>query len=150
MTFSPSVASHVRRIIVTGLPSNWRTPNKVLSLIHGGIVESVYVTPAGKAHVLFCDHEACDAFYKKYPNGIDLENKWTAFVETGHEVDVISSALAYNLSVGSSRVVRVVGVNMNVTMEQLYNLAKTGNRKVEKILDTYVPETVSLPPRSVQ
>ncbi|PKY02956.1 hypothetical protein P168DRAFT_291131 [Aspergillus campestris IBT 28561] len=138
-------ASRVRRVILTGLPTAWRSPNKVLSLIHGGVVESVYVTPTGKAHILFCDHEACDAFYKKYPNGIDLESKFTAFVETGHEVDVVSSALAYNLSVGSSRVVRVVGANMDVTMEQLYNLAKTGNRKVEKILDTYVPDT----PRTV-
>lgn len=68
------------------------------------------------------------------------------FVEMGSEVDVVSSQLLYNLSVGASRVVRAVGVDMNITMGQLLKISSMQNRKVEKILDNFVPGDVSLLP----
>ncbi|KAE8348539.1 hypothetical protein BDV28DRAFT_161263 [Aspergillus coremiiformis] len=134
-------AARIRQIIIKGLPSTWCTPAKVLSLIHGGTIESVFVTPAGTAHILFCEHEACKAFYDKYPNGIDLdrERKVTIFVEMGKDVDVVSSQLSFSLSTGATRAVRAIGVDLDVTMRRLSDTATGSNRKVEKILDTYVP-----------
>ncbi|KAE8147205.1 cryptococcal mannosyltransferase 1-domain-containing protein [Aspergillus avenaceus] len=134
-------AARVRRIVLKGLPATWCNPSKVLSLVHGGVIESVTVNPSGTAHVLFCEHEACKAFYDRYPNGIDLnrERRVTVFVEMGKEVDVVSSQLSFCLSTGATRVVRTVGVNIDVTMRQLSDLATGNHRKVEKIVDTYVP-----------
>ena len=131
--------------MLKGLPSAWRIPAKVLTLIHGGAVESVHISAAGNANVLFCDPEACKAFYDKYPNGIDVDREkgLTVFVEMGSDVDVISSQLSFNLSVGASRVVRAVGVDMNITMGQLLKISSGANRKVEKVLDHYVPGDVS-------
>lgn len=133
----------MRRIILTGLPSTWATPTKVLSLIHGGAIERVSVAPSGNAHVLFCEHEDCKAFYDKYPNGIGI-GPHNVFVEMGQEVDVVSSQLTLNRSVGSTRVVRAVGVDLGITMVELNQLASGNNRKVEKILDNYSPDEVSL------
>ncbi|KAL4786768.1 cryptococcal mannosyltransferase 1-domain-containing protein [Aspergillus varians] len=123
------------------LPSSWATPDKVLSLVHGGNIESVSITPSGNAHVLFCDPVVCKAFYDKYPNGIDLdkERKLTVFVDLGEDVDVISSQLAFNLSVGSTRVVRAIGVERGATMTEIVKIATASNRKVEKIIDIYIP-----------
>lgn len=114
--------------------------------MHGGMVESVSITPTGNAHVLFCDPVSCKAFYDKYPNGIDLdkERKFTVFVDRGEDVDVISSQLSFNLSVGSTRVVRAVGVDMGATMKEIVEIATASHRKVEKIIDSYVPGCVSL------
>lgn len=94
---------------------------------------------------MFCEPEACQAFYDKYPNGIvlDKEKRNIIFVEKDKESNPISSQLSFSLSLGSTRVVRAVGVDMNVTMGQLLKLATTSNRKVEKILDDYVPGEVS-------
>ncbi|PYH94132.1 hypothetical protein BO71DRAFT_441269 [Aspergillus ellipticus CBS 707.79] len=134
-------ASRVRRIIIRGFPAAWCTPAKILSLVHGGTIESIHITSSGTAHILFCEHEACKAFYDKYPNGIDLdkERKITVFVDMGEEVDVISSQLSFNLSVGATRAVRAVGVDMKTTMEQLYNLAGGSGREVEKVVHSWVP-----------
>ncbi|PWY92911.1 hypothetical protein BO70DRAFT_358038 [Aspergillus heteromorphus CBS 117.55] len=134
-------ASRVRRIIIKGLPAAWCNPAKILSLVHGGTVESIHVTPTGTAHILFCEHEACKAFYDKYPNGIDLDKqrKITVFVDMGQDVDVISSQLSFNLSVGATRAVRAVGVGLDVPMGQLYSIAGGNGRKVEKIVESYVP-----------
>jgi hypothetical protein len=132
-------------VIIKGLPPPWSTPDKVLSLVHGGVIESVSITSAGTSHVLFCDPAACRAFYDKYPNGIDLdkERKFAVYVDLGQYVDVISSQLSFNLSVGSTRVVRAVGVEMDVTMNELVKIATATSRKVEKIIDSYVPGYVS-------
>ncbi|KAL5362846.1 cryptococcal mannosyltransferase 1-domain-containing protein [Aspergillus floccosus] len=134
-------AAQVRRVILKGLPSSWSNPAKVLTLIHGGMVESVSITAAGNAHVVFCDADACKAFYNKYPNGIDLDKdrKTTVFVETGSEVDIVSSQLAFNLSVGATRVVRAVGADLGLSMIQLLQVASVQGRRVEKIIDHYVP-----------
>ncbi|KAL4806435.1 cryptococcal mannosyltransferase 1-domain-containing protein [Aspergillus unguis] len=123
------------------LPAAWATPDKVLSLVQGGMIESVSITATGNAHVLFCDPAACRAFFDRYPNGIDLdkERKLTVFVDLGNEVDVVSSQLSHNLSVGSSRVVRAIGVEMDVIMMEIVRIAAASNRKVEKIIDNYVP-----------
>ncbi|KAL2866411.1 uncharacterized protein BJX67DRAFT_381929 [Aspergillus lucknowensis] len=141
-------AAQVRRVIIKGLPSSWSTPDKVLSLVHGGMIESISITASGNAHILFCDPEACKSFYDKYPNGIDLdkERKLTVFVDMGEDVDVISSQLSFNLSVGSTRVVRAVGVDLEATMSDLVKIATSNSRKVEKIIDSYVsgyPRSVS-------
>ncbi|KAL4927381.1 uncharacterized protein BDV17DRAFT_126881 [Aspergillus undulatus] len=134
-------AAQIRRVIIKGLPPSWATPDKVLSVVHGGVIESVSITPNGNAHVLFCDPDACKAFYDKYPNGIDLdkERKLTVFVDLGEDVDVVSSQLSFNLSVGSTRVVRAVGVDMEATMTEIVSIATASNRKVEKIVDNFVP-----------
>lgn len=113
----------------------------MLSLIHGGAIEKVNVSPSGNAHIYFCDHEACKDFYGKYPNGIGLgPNK--VYVDIGQEVDVVSSQLVVNRSVGATRVVRAVGVDLDITMAQLLQLATSNNRKVEKIVDNYAPDEV--------
>ncbi|KAL5334534.1 hypothetical protein BJX70DRAFT_402508 [Aspergillus crustosus] len=140
-------AAHIRRVVLKGLPVSWATPDKVLSLVYGGVIESVSITPAGNAHILFCDPDACKAFYKRYPNGIDLdkERKLAVFVDLGEDIDVISSQLSHSLSVGSTRVVRAVGVELDVTMNDLVKIATASSRKVEKIVDAYVPGS----PRSV-
>jgi hypothetical protein len=109
------------------------------------VIESVSIAPSGNAHVLFCDPAACKAFYDKYPNGIDLdkERKLTVFVDLGEEVDIISSQLSFNLSLGSTRIVRAVGVDMETTMNELVKIASSNHRRVEKIVDSYVPDYVS-------
>ena len=136
----------MRTVTIRGLPSTWATPTKVLSLVHGGLIEHVHVSPVGTAQVRFCDADACQAFYDKYPNGIDLDKsrKVTVFVEFGKEVDVVSSQLSFNLSVGATRVVRAVGVDPDVTMNQMIRLATSQNRKIEKIIDSWVPGEVSV------
>ncbi|KAL2817396.1 hypothetical protein BJX63DRAFT_429786 [Aspergillus granulosus] len=133
--------AQVRRVIIKGLPASWGTPDKILSLIHGGMIDSVSIAPSGHAHVLFCDPAACKAFYDKYPNGIDVDKvrKFTVFVDMSDEVDVISSQLSFNLSVGATRIVRAVGIDMETTMNELVKLATSNRRKVEKIIDSYVP-----------
>ncbi|RAH65806.1 uncharacterized protein BO66DRAFT_423206 [Aspergillus aculeatinus CBS 121060] len=134
-------AARIRRVIIKGLPTAWCSPAKVFSLVHGGAIDSINVTSSGTAHILFCEADACKAFYDKYPNGIDLdrEKKLTVFVEMGQEVDVVSSSLSFSLSVGATRVVRAVGAQMDVNMEQLVKLATSKNGKLEKMIDTYVP-----------
>lgn len=138
------LASQVRRIVLNGLPSTWATPTKALSLIHDGAIEKISIAPSGNAHIIFCDHEACKAFYDKYPNGIGLGPN-NVYVEIVQEVDVISSQLAVNRSVGATRVVRAVGVDLGITMAQFYQIAAGNNRKIEKIVDSYAPDEVSRP-----
>ncbi|OXV09850.1 hypothetical protein Egran_02385 [Elaphomyces granulatus] len=135
-------AAKVRRIILRALPPNYNTPTKALSLIHGSMIENVSISPSGDAHVLFCDATACKAYYDKYPNGIPLgrDGRNVVFVDLGREVDVMSSQLSNYLSAGASRVVRAVGLELNLSTEQLFDLASASHRKVEKIIDTYVPQ----------
>ncbi|KAL4885325.1 hypothetical protein BJY04DRAFT_180646 [Aspergillus karnatakaensis] len=148
---TPSVrnrpAAQIRRVVIKGLPPSWSTPDKVLSLVHSGMIESISITPAGNAHVLFCDPAACKTYYDKYPNGIDLdkERKLAVYVDLGEDVDVVSSQLSHSLSIGATRVVRAVGVEMDVPMNEFVRIATVNGRKVEKIVDSYVPGS----PRSV-
>ena len=109
------------------------------------MIESVSISPSGDAHVLFCDAAACKAYYDKYPNGIALSKDGhnAVFVDLGREVDVLSSQLSNYLAAGASRVVRVVGLEPNFSMEQLVGIASTSRRKVEKIIDTYIPQEVT-------
>lgn len=140
-----SAAAQVRRIIIRDLPPTWKTPSKVLSLIYGGAIESVSITPSGNsAHVLFCDAETCKTFYDKYPNGIVVskDGRQVVFIEMGKEVDIVSSQLSVHLSNGATRVVRAVGVDLHISMDDLFKVASAGNRKVEKILDSYGPGEV--------
>jgi hypothetical protein len=144
---TPSTAARVRRVILKGLPSSWRVPAKILSLVHGGAVENMHISAAGNAIVHFCEPEACKSFYDRYPNGIylDREKGLSVFVEIGNEVDIISSQLLQYLSVGASRVVRAVGVSENISMGQLHKTSASSNRNVERILDDFVVGEVSAP-----
>ncbi|RAL05095.1 uncharacterized protein BO80DRAFT_452026 [Aspergillus ibericus CBS 121593] len=134
-------AAQVRRIIIKKLPPAWCNPAKVLSLVHGGAIQSINVTDKGTAHILFCSPEACQAFHEQYPEkiNIDRERALTVSVEMGKDVDVVSSQLEFYLSVGSTRAVRAVGVDMETSMGQLYKIASDNGRKVEKIVDVFVP-----------
>lgn len=60
----------------------------------------------------------------------------------GKEVDIVSSQLSVHLSNGATRVVRAVGVDLHISMDDLFKVASAGNRKVEKILDSYGPGEV--------
>lgn len=131
----------MRRIILTGLPPAWANPSKVLSLVHTGAIDKINISPSGNAHIYFCDHKACEAFYDKYPNGIGIGSH-SVYVERGTEVDVVSSQLAINRSAGATRVIQAAGVEMDATMAQLYQIASGQNRKVEKIVDSYIPGQV--------
>ncbi|KAJ9307194.1 hypothetical protein DTO280E4_9005 [Paecilomyces variotii] len=133
-------AAQVRLIILSNLPSTYNAPAKVLTLIHGGAIESVRLSAGGCAYILFCDATACKAYYDQYPNGIPVGpgGRQTIFVDIGKEVDVVSSQLTIALSTGATRVIRCAGVDMNVSMSTLYEMASANNRKVEKIIDSYV------------
>lgn len=135
----------MRRIILTGLPPAWANPSKALSLVHTGVIDKINVSPAGNAHIYFYDHNACKAFFDNHPNGIGIGSH-NVYVERGKEVDVVSSQLALNRSLGATRVLRAVGVDMDTTMIQLHQIASGQNRKVEKIVDSYSPGEVRLLP----
>lgn len=139
------LAAQVRRIILTGLPPAWANPSKALSLVHTGVIDKINVSPAGNAHIYFYDHNACKAFFDNHPNGIGIGSH-NVYVERGKEVDVVSSQLALNRSLGATRVLRAVGVDMDTTMIQLHQIASGQNRKVEKIVDSYSPGEVRLLP----
>lgn len=60
----------------------------------------------------------------------------------GKDVDVVSSQLSVNLGMCATRVVRAVGVDMHISMDDLFKVASASHRKVEKILDSYAPGEV--------
>ncbi|WEW57794.1 hypothetical protein PRK78_003261 [Emydomyces testavorans] len=140
---SPRSRPHaeIRRIILSPIPDFLATPNKVLSLVHGGRIESVRYFPQSKsAHVLFCDPEACKQYYNLYPNGIEVNvngRKAIVFVDQSKEIDIVSSRLQESLNLGATRVVRAVGVDMALNMQNLVDLAEDRNFKLEKIIDVF-------------
>ncbi|GAD94797.1 hypothetical protein ANI_1_3316024 [Paecilomyces variotii No. 5] len=133
-------ASQVRRVILSNLPSTYNAPAKVLTLVHGGAIENIRLTTTGSAHILFCEASACKAYYDQYPNGIAVGpgGRQTIFVDMGTEVDVVSSQLALALTTGATRVIRCAGVEMGISMATLFEMASASNRKVEKIIDSYI------------
>lgn len=140
------LASEVRRIILSNLPPTFDVPAKVLTVVHGGAIESIRMSGSGSAHILFCDARACRAYYDKYPNGIHVGpgGRQTIFVDMGQEIDVVSSQLTLALSTGASRVIRCAGVDLKTSMSNLFEMASANNRKVEKIVDTYVSGEVCI------
>ncbi|KAK2877093.1 hypothetical protein FQN49_001433 [Arthroderma sp. PD_2] len=137
----PATTSARRRVILTGIPIFLRGQSRLLSLIHGGKVESIAVHPASQsAEVRFCDATACKAFYDKYPNGIDVDyngSRGTVFVDIGKEVDIVSSRLMEFLDIGATRVVRAVGAPLDVSIAQLVEIIDSKKWHLEKIIDSY-------------
>ncbi|EEP75901.1 conserved hypothetical protein [Uncinocarpus reesii 1704] len=133
--------AEVRRIVLSPIPDFLASPNKVLSLIHGGRIESVQYFPQSKsAHVLFCDPAACKKYYDSYPNGIDVNlngRKATVFVDLYKDVDIISSRLQDSLGLGATRVVRAVGADMALSMKDMVELVEGRGFKLENIIDVF-------------
>ena len=134
--------SRVRTVVLTNLPAA-TDATLVTSLIHGGAIETLKVTKSTEtaptsATVTFTTGDAADAYYSKYPNGVDFRfqgKKYTAFVEKGQDVDVVSGVMRGYLESGASRVVRATGADDDWGMRALRKLAEEKNRKVESIND---------------
>ncbi|EFW15556.1 hypothetical protein D8B26_002341 [Coccidioides posadasii str. Silveira] len=131
----------LRRVILSPIPESFASPSKVFSLIHGGRIESVRYFPQSKsAHVLFCDPAACQRYYDKYPNGIEVNvsgRKAIIFVDWHKEVDIVSSRLRESLRLGATRVVRAVGADLALNMKELADLPERLNFKLEKVIDVF-------------
>ena len=90
------------------------------SVIHGGAIEIYRLTKSAygsTANVLFTTGEAADAYYDKYPNGVEFRfqgRKHIAFVTKGSQVDVMSGIMRGYLESGASRVVRAIGVEQGL------------------------------------
>ena len=112
------------------------------SLIHGGAIEIYRLTKYtnnSSAHVLFTTGNAADAYYDKYPNGVEFRvqgRKCVAFVDKGAQVDVMSGIMRGYIESGASRVVRAIGVDEDWSMLALRTLAEKKGRKLEAIQDT--------------
>ena len=134
--------SRIRSVVLTNLPAA-TDATLVTSLIHGGAIETLKVTKSTEtaptlARVTFTTGDAADAYYSKYPNGVDFRfqgKKYTAFVEKGNDVDVVSGVMRGYLESGASRVVRATGADDDWGMRALRKLAEEKNRKVESIND---------------
>ena len=135
--------SRVRTIVLSNLPAATNA-TLITSLIHGGAIETLKVTkpsdtaPAS-ARVTFTTGDAADAYYAKYPNGVDFRfqgKKYTAFVDKGQNVDVVSGVMRGYLESGASRVVRAAGADDDWGMRALKKLAEAKGRTVEAIVDT--------------
>lgn len=141
--------SEPRKVLLRGIPAWLNTPNKILSLVHGGRVESVSIFPSGTAaQVMFCNPAVCRRFFDLYPNGLEVTcggNTGVVFVDMEKEPDVMSSRIREAIEqYDATRVLRAVGADMNLSMTKLVNLAEGGGLlKVEKIIDTYSPSAVS-------
>lgn len=114
-------------------------------------MDSINITPSGTAaHILFCDADACDRFYNRYPNGMNVRyNGLSAslFVDKGTEVDVVPSMLTGLMEIGASRVVRASGLNLNIGMKHMVNmLSNLKTLKLERIIDAYDGSDVSYSP----
>ena len=144
-TAAPRAAApaRIRTVVLTNLPIN-ADPTLVTNLIHGGAIEELKITKPPMtatvtARVTFTDADAADAYYTKYPNGVDFRfegKKCTAFVDKGKDVDVISGMMAGYLESGASRVVRVAGADEDWGMRALKRMAEAKNRALEAIVDT--------------
>ena len=102
------------------------------------------VTTEGTVHayVTFTTGEACDKYYDKYPNGMDVRyksKKCSVMVSKRDNVDVVSGMMQGYLDCGASRVVKVSGADDDWGIVALNKLAKGGKqaRQVEAITDTY-------------
>ncbi|KAM5476046.1 hypothetical protein MauCBS54593_000729 [Microsporum audouinii] len=137
----PTSTAAPRRIILTGIPVSLRGQSRILSLVHGGRVESIAVHPASQAaEIRFCDAADCKAFYDKHPNGIDVDHngsRGTVFVDIGKDVDIVSSRLVECLDIGATRVVRAIGAPLDVSIAQLVELIDSKKWQLEKIIDSY-------------
>ena len=115
----------------------------VQGLISGGAIDNyILASSCTVAHVTFTTADVCDAFCKKYPNGLPFKyygRSYTAFVDKSKDVDVISGMLQGFIEAGASRCVRATGADEDWGMRALQRLAEGKSRKgkVESILDVY-------------
>ncbi|KAI1938540.1 hypothetical protein LOZ66_003343 [Ophidiomyces ophidiicola] len=143
ITFSNELllGAEVRRIVLSPIPEFLASPTKILSLTHGGRIESVQYLPQSKsAHVLFCNPAACKRYYDFYPNGIEVNrngHKAVIFVDQYKEVDIISSRIQELLDLGATRVIRAVGTDTSISMKSMVDFVEGRNFKLEKIVDTF-------------
>jgi hypothetical protein len=145
--------SRIRTVVLSNLPAA-TDASLIASLIHGGAIETLKVVRSAEgapvtARVTFATGDAADDYYATYPNGIDfrfLGKKYTAFVDKGKDVDVISGVMRGYLESGASRVVRVLGADEDWGMQALKKTAEEKGRQVEAIVDTSHGE-VSLDPK---
>ncbi|KAK7897650.1 hypothetical protein LTR67_004280 [Exophiala xenobiotica] len=139
--------SRIRKVILTGLPAT-ADLTLVQTLIHGGIVESMRLSPAGpesttaNAYVVFTSADACDKYYDRYPNGFDVRfqgKKYAVLVNKGEDVDVISGMMQGYIDCGATRVIKVSQVDEEWGIVALNKLAEGKNkvRQVETVLDAY-------------
>lgn len=139
--------ARVRKIILTGLPPKTDL-TVVQSLIHGGAVEHMGLSPPSPetrtltAHVTFVSADACDRFFDKYPNGIDLRHQskqCPITVEKGTTADVLSGMMQGYLECGATRVLQVSLVDDDWGIVALHKLAegKQKVRQVEAVVDMY-------------
>lgn len=136
--------ARVRSVILTNLPAS-SDATLVSSLIHGGSIEALKLNkPANgviaNAKVIFTDGDAADTYYDKYPNGLDFRyqgKRYTAFVNKGQDVDVISGLMRGYLESGATRVVRAVGAEEDWGILALNKIASGNRRQVETVVDIY-------------
>lgn len=112
--------------------------------MHGGALESFKLVKGSElassctAVVTFTTGSAAQAYYEKYPNGLEFKfntKRYVAFVEMGEKVDVISSLMRGYLESGATRVVRASGVEEDWAMRALRKMAEGKGRQVEAIID---------------
>lgn len=139
--------ARVRKIILYDLPSI-ANATFVQSLICGGQIDTFNIH--GKtAQVSFCDPEACENFFTTFfkPNGLLIKREGRQYlikVGKAKEVEPVSSVLRTQLECGATRCVKAVGADEDLRIAELHRLAAGRNRKVEKILDEYSGQGVSL------
>lgn len=138
-------ASQIRKIVLSQLPPK-ADFTLVQSLIHGGAIEDMVLSPSGTtAQVRLTTADACDRYFDKYPNGLQFKLKGKAhlvFVDKGKDVDVISGMLEGYLGAGATRVVQASDADEDWSMRALSKIAegKNGRRKVESIVDSFRDE----------
>jgi len=139
--------SRIRTVILIGLPST-ADLTLVHSLVHGGTIEVMRLTPASpesstiNAHITFTTGDACDKYFDKYPNGMDVRHqgkKYPVLVKNSDTVDIISSMMQGYLDCGATRVVKVTGADGDWGIVALNRFAEGKNkiRAVEAVTDTY-------------
>ncbi|KIV81715.1 hypothetical protein PV11_03878 [Exophiala sideris] len=139
--------SRIRTVVLIGLPST-ADLTLVHSLVHGGTIEVMRLTPASpesttiNAHITFTSGDACDKYFDKYPNGMDVRHqgkKYPVLVKRSDNVDIISSMMQGYLDCGATRVVKVTGADDDWGIVALNRFAEGKNktRAVEAVTDTY-------------
>ena len=89
------------------------------------------------ASVRFLEHKDCMKFYEATSNGLVYGIKGNeelfVFVELAKDVDVVGGLLKSYIDQGYTRCVRVIGADDHWTIDSLWNIATSKNRKVEHI-----------------
>lgn len=139
--------AEIRRVTLLNIPAWLATPNGVLSIVHGGRVEALFLPDNGNtAQVLFTKAADCRLFYDAYPNGIVVNHigrSAVVFVQLSIIPDVMSSRIHNAVTQGATRVVRAIGADMDFNMSQLAALSESRHLSPEKIVDTFTMLTVS-------